>query len=155
MFDLSKLSNRAKKLWASLLLDTVIAVNIFPKLFSMKGDLGSASESLVDIVVTVFLMAILGSLVIHWFLKIGKPEPRDERDYQFEAKSHIAGYITLFTAICLLIGHVMMNEVTKSLFQFEYEILNAGQISVYMLLSLVVAAFVKDAVRLFYYSRGY
>ncbi|MCF6196495.1 MAG: hypothetical protein L3J50_07300 [Emcibacter sp.] len=152
---LQDMSNREKSLWSKVLLDVIIALYFFPAVFAMEGGMAANVDEIASLIRTVIVLAIVGSLVIYWLLKAGKAEKKDERDYQFEARSYLVGYAVMLTAVSIFIGHIILNELTVRLFDFQYEDLNSLQIVIYLLLSLTLAEFFKDATKLFYYRRGY
>ena len=149
------MSNREKSIWASVLLDIVIALYFFPQVFAMEGGISANASEMAGIIIAVILMAIIGSAIIKWLLGVGKAEQQDERDLAIDAKAHKLGYWALCSAVVFLSGHVVVNEATQEFFGFQYEILSAGQIATYMVFSLVISAFVKDGAQLFFYRRGY
>lgn len=152
---LSEMSNREKSIWAEILLDVVIALYFFPRVFAMEGGVGANAGEMGGIIGVVIVIAIVGSAIIYGLFGVGKVEAEDERDYQIDAKAHRLGYWAVVSTISFLIGHMVLNEATKEIFGFQYEVMTPGQIVVYMLLSLTISAFVKDSAKLFYYRRGY
>ncbi|VAW01015.1 hypothetical protein MNBD_ALPHA01-2456 [hydrothermal vent metagenome] len=152
---LETISNREKTIWANVLLDVIIALYFFPKIFAMEGGIGANAGEMPSIIGVVIVMAIVGSLIIDWLLDVDKAEQKDERDYLFDARSYFAGFVAMFFLVSFLIGHLILNEITMKIFNFQYEALTSTQIVTYLLLLLMMAAFVKDVVKLFYYRRGY
>ena len=152
---LQDMSNREKSLWSKLLLDVIIALYFFPAAFTMEGEMAANMKEIVSLIGSVIVIAIVGGIVIYWLLDAGNAEKKDERDYQFEARSYFVGYAVMLIAVSIFIGHIILNELMIKLFDFQYEDLTALQIVIYLLFSLTIAEFFKDAIKLFYYRRGY
>ncbi len=121
----------------------------------MDWSSGLNADEITKIIFTVIIISIIGSILISIFLGAGKDEEMDERDSQFEAKANSVGYYAMFVAIVFLIGHIILNEITEEIFKFSYEAMPPLKIAVYMMVVLVVASFLKELVRIFYYRRGY
>ena len=155
MSFLTDVSSREKHIWANLILDGAIAINFFPKLLRLEGSLAENTEALGLIVGAIIVMSILGSIAIHWLLDIGKEEKQDERDRHFAAMGYQVGYLVVCGGIVFLIGHMILNAITTSIFSFQYESLTRLRMATYLMLTLVGAAIAKDVTRLFYYRRGY
>ena len=152
---LQGLSNREKSLWRKLLLDVIIVLYFFPTVFTIEGGIAANVDKIVSLIGVVVVIAIVGSILIYWLFDRGNVEKKDERDYQFEARSYLVGYAVMLTAVSILIGHIILNELMIKLFDFQYEDLTTLQIVLYLLLSLTTAEFFKDTIKLFYYRRGY
>lgn len=152
---LSSLSNREKNIWTTLILDFIVALYFFPKVFRMDWSSGLNGGEITKVIITVIIISIIGSILISVFLGAGKDEEMDERDSQFEAKANSVGYHAMFVAIIFLIGHIILNEITEEIFKFSYEAMPPLKIAVYMMVVLVAASFLKELVRIFYYRRGY
>jgi len=155
MLFLSNVTNREKEIWANILLDLIVAGYFFPRVLRLEGGLADNAGELAVLISTVIAIAIFWSILIYWLLDVGKAEAKDERDYLFEAKSALAGYHALAITISLLVGHIILNQTIKEIFNIEYEPLDSLKIAIYLLLALVVCAFVKDIIKLFYYRRGH
>ena len=152
---LESMSNREKAIWANLLLDVIIAFYFFPKVITFEAGIQVITTELTSAIGGVIVIAIIGSSLIYWLLDVGKAEQKDERDYQFEAKSSHIGYWVLFIAIWILIGQLLLQGLTERLFGFQYEDLTLNHLVVFLILILTVAEILKDTMRLFYYRRGY
>ena len=86
---LKNYSNRELNIWAELVLDLIVSIYFFPKLFLLiiSGDIHS-NESIILITTTIFI-SIAYSIVVFTIINIFKEsEKKDERDYIFELKSY-------------------------------------------------------------------
>ena len=86
---LKNYSNRELNIWAELVLDLIVSIYFFPKLFLLiiSGDIHS-NESIILITTTIFI-SIAYSIVVFTIINVFKEsEKKDERDYIFELKSY-------------------------------------------------------------------
>ena len=86
---LKNYSNKELNIWAELILDLIVSIYFFPKLFFLiiSGDIYS-DESIILITTTIFI-SIAYSIVVFTIINIFKEsEEEDERDYIFELKSY-------------------------------------------------------------------
>ena len=108
-------SNRELNIWAELVLDLIVSIYFFPKLFLLiiSGDI-YRNESIFLITTTIFI-SIAYSIVVFTIINIFKEsEKKDERDNIFELKSYkisnnIFQISTLFL-ICSIIFNPLSNH---------------------------------------------
>ena len=101
---LKNYSNREFNIWAELVLDLIVSIYFFPKLFFLiiSGDIHT-DESIILITTTIFI-SIAYSIVVFTIINIFKEsEQKDERDYIFELKSYKISNIIFQISILLLI----------------------------------------------------
>ena len=101
---LKNYSNRELNIWAELVLDLIVSIYFFPKLFLLiiSGDIYS-NESIILITTTIFI-SIAYSIVVFTIINIFKEsEKKDERDYIFELKSYKISNTIFQISILILI----------------------------------------------------
>ena len=101
---LKNYSNRELNIWAELVLDLIVSIYFFPKLFLLiiSRDIYS-NESIILITTTIFI-SIAYSIVVFTIINIFKEsEKKDERDYIFELKSYKISNTIFQISILLLI----------------------------------------------------
>ena len=101
---LKNYSNRELNIWAELVLDLIVSIYFFPKLFFLiiSGDIHT-DESIILITTTIFI-SITYSIVVFTIINIFKEsEQKDERDYIFELKSYKISNTIFQISILLLI----------------------------------------------------
>jgi|TARA_Y100000996_G_scaffold198701_1_gene155848 amino acid transporter len=112
---LKNYSNRELNIWAELVLDLIVSIYFFPKLFLLiiSGDIHS-NESIILITTTIFI-SIAYSIVVFTIINIFKEsEKKDERDYIFELKSYKISntifQISILSLICWLFFTPLSNH---------------------------------------------
>ena len=101
---LKNYSNRELNIWAELVLDLIVSIYFFPKLFFLiiSGDIHT-DESIILITTTIFI-SIAYSIIVFTIINIFKEsEQKDERDYIFELKSYKISNTIFQISILLLI----------------------------------------------------
>ena len=101
---LKNYSNRELNIWAELVLDLIVSIYFFPRLFFLiiSGDIHT-DESIILITTTIFI-SIAYSIIVFTIINIFKEsEQKDERDYIFELKSYKISNTIFQISILLLI----------------------------------------------------
>ena len=115
MHFLKNYSNRELNIWAELVLDLIVSIYFFPKLFLLiiSGDIHS-NESIILITTTIFI-SIAYSIVVFTIINVFKEsEKKDERDYIFELKgykiSNTIFQISIVILVCWLFFTPLSNH---------------------------------------------
>lgn len=115
------LSYQEKSIWGSLIATLLVYGGYFG---------AGAKGSLIGTVILLVIIQIVCQIAI---AIAARPEPKDERDRQIEAKAWRNGYVLLVTGtlVCML-----------------------GPTARWLLLALVVSEIAKSVTQLYYYRRG-
>ena len=112
---LNDYSNRELNIWAELVLDIIVSIYFFPKLFLLiiSGEIHNY-ESIILISTTIFI-SIAYSIVVFTIINIFKEsEKKDERDYIFELKSYKISntifQISILSLICWIFFTPLSNH---------------------------------------------
>jgi L-asparagine transporter-like permease len=115
MHFLKNYSNRELNIWAELVLDLIVSIYFFPKLFLLiiSRDIYS-NESIILITTTIFI-SIVYSIVVFTIINIFKEsEKKDERDYIFELKSYKTSNTIFQISILFLICSIIFNPISNN-----------------------------------------
>ena len=115
MHFLKNYSNRELNIWAELVLDLIVSIYFFPKLFLLiiSGDIYS-NESIILITTTIFI-SISYSIIVFTIINIFKEsEKKDERDYIFELKSYKTSNTIFQISILFLICLIIFNPISNN-----------------------------------------
>ena len=112
---LNNYSNRELNIWAELILDILVSIYFFPKIFPLIIDGRLYSEALVGIIVNSIIIAIIYSIFVFGAINaLTKREEKDERDYIYELKSYrISYYLShggILAIICLIVYNALYQE---------------------------------------------
>ena len=111
---LNNYSNRELNIWAELILDIIVSIYFFPKIFPLIIDGRLYSEALVGIIVNSIIIAIIYSIFVFGAINtLTKREEKDERDYIYELKSYRVSNIISQVSIYLLISLIVFNPINK------------------------------------------
>ena len=111
---LNNYSNRELNIWAELILSILVSFYFFPKIFPLIINDQLYSESLVDIVMTSIIIAIIYSIFVFGAINtLTKREEKDERDYIYELKSYRISNIISQVSIYLLISLIVFNPINQ------------------------------------------
>lgn len=156
---LNNFSTREKNLWSEFLVDVVVALYYFPKLFSIlrAGEEALTGRVMAELVTGTVILAIFVGIIVSVFLHTEKkPEQVDERDYLFDARGSKIAFTVLAISIALIMGNIvvfeMMPEVALQRMLFA---MSPVAIANLLLVALMLSSMVKVAMQLFYYRRGY
>jgi len=111
---LKNYSNRELNIWAELILDLIVSIYFFPKLFFLikSGNMYSY-DSIILITTTIFISiaySIFVFVIINLFIE---SEKKDERDYIFELKSYKISNTIFQISILFLICSIIFNPLSS------------------------------------------
>jgi len=151
-------STREKNLWSELLVDIVIGLYYFPKMFVMMASNTELSGgAMAELITGTVILAIFMGIIISVFLHTQKkPEQVDERDHLFDARGSRIAYTVLGLCVALVIGHIIVNEMLPEVAR-DRALLNLSPVAIahLLLLSLYLSSVIKTVMQLFFYRRGY
>ncbi len=145
---LKSFSNRELNIWAELVLDLIVSIYFFPKLFLLiiSGDIYS-NESIILITTTIFI-SIAYSIVVFTIINIFKEsEKKDERDYIFELKSYKISNTIFQISILFLIGSIIFNPLSN-----HYEF-TPNLIAAFLIIITLFCSASKSVSLLYFYRR--
>ena len=95
-------------IWAELILDLIVSIYFFPKLFHLIISRDIYSNESINLITTTIFISITYSIIVFTIINIFKEsEEEDERDYIFELKSYKTSntifQISIFFLICSII----------------------------------------------------
>ena len=148
---LNNYSNRELNIWAELILDILVSLYFFPKIFPLIIDGQLYSEALVDIIATSIIIAIIYSIFVFGAINtLTKREEKDERDYIYELKSYKISNIISQVSIYFLIGLIVFNPIKKvQLIEFI-----APMIAMLLLIIALFSSTGKSLTQLFNYRKN-
>ncbi|MBT8147571.1 MAG: hypothetical protein KJN90_12010 [Gammaproteobacteria bacterium] len=155
---LDSMSIREKDLWGELLIDVLVALYYFPKVFALmaQGDTMLRGGEMADLVISTIVLAIVVSIVVFGAIhRKGEAEDRDERDLQFEAQGNLLAFRVLYGFLVLILGQIVMWEYFSPS-DLDALLTEAGPLVVghMILLAMILTSMVKAAVQLFQYRRS-
>jgi hypothetical protein len=162
MSFLANLSNREKKLWATLTIDLGAAWLYFSGVYSTSGGFSAPSVEMAAVVIEVMVFSIIAAIIVFGWINYQAGEERaDERDYMFSARANSVAYAVLCVCVALTIGSVF--RLPDNFFKADssasipaalmLEI--TPMLMAHMLLTaLIVSAAAKALVQLYFYRRG-
>ena len=107
-------SNRELNIWAELILDILVSIYFFPKIFPLIIDGQLYSDALVGIIATSIIISIIYSIFVFGAINtLTKREEKDERDYIYELKSYRISNIIFHVSIYLLISLIVFNPISQ------------------------------------------
>jgi len=138
-------------IWAELILDILVSLYFFPKIFPLIIDGQLYSEALVDIIATSIIIAIIYSIFVFGAINtFTKREEKDERDYIYELKSYKISNIISQVSIYFLIGLIVFNPIKKvQLIEFT-----APMIAMLLLIIALFSSTGKSLTQLFNYRKN-
>ena len=111
---LNNYSNRELNIWAELILDIIVSIYFFPKIFPLIIDGQLYSDALVGIIATSIIISIFYSVFVFGAINtLTKKEEKDERDYIYELKSYRISNIISQVSIYLLIYLIVFNPINQ------------------------------------------
>ena len=149
---LNNYSNRELNIWAELILDIIVSIYFFPKIFPLIIDGQLYSEALVGIIVNSIIIAIIYSIFVFGAINaLTKREEKDERDYIYELKSYRISNIIYQVSIFILISQIVVfNPINpKPLTDFT-----APMIAMLLLIITLLSSTGKSLTQLFNYRKN-
>jgi Na+-driven multidrug efflux pump len=155
---LSDMSTTEKNLWAELLVNLVVALYYFPKVFVLirAGDEALVSPAMAGLVVKTVIVAIVVGIVVGVFLRVWRePGKEDERDYQFAARGVLIANRALVIFVLLIMGQLVFEALFPGIAKLRGIKTNPMIIAHLLMLSLMLSSTIKAVAQLFLYRRGY
>ena len=149
---LNNYSNRELNIWAELILDIIVSIYFFPKIFPLIIDGQLYGEALVGIIANTIIITIIYSIFVFGAINtLTKKEEKDERDYIYELKSYRMGNIISQVSIFILISQIVVfNPINpKPLPDFT-----APMIAMLLLIITLLSSTGKSLSQLFNYRKS-
>jgi len=148
---LNNYSNRELNIWAELALDLLVSLYFIFRVFPLVINDQFNSETLLPIIITTIIIAIIYSIIVFGVINIfTKEEKKDERDYFFELKSYRNSYYIsqggIFGIICLILFNVF--------YQKNIGLLTPPKIAMIFLIISVLSSTGKSLTQLFNYRKS-
>ena len=146
---LKSFSNRELNIWAELVLDLIVSIYFFPKLFLliMSSEIHS-NESIILIGTTIFI-SIAYSIVVFTIINIFKEsEKKDERDYIFELKSYKISNTIFQISILFLICWLFFTPLSN---HYEFTPI---MIAAFLIIIILFCSASKSVSLLYFYRRS-
>ena len=144
-------SNRELNIWAELILDIIVSIYFFPKIFPLIIDGRLYSEALVGIIANTIIIAIIYSIFVFGAINtLTKREEKDERDYIYELKSYRVSNIISQVSIYLLISLIVFNPIN----QVRLNEFTAPMIAMLLLIITLLSSTGKSLTQLFNYRKN-
>ena len=148
---LNNYSNRELNIWAELILDIIVSIYFFPKIFPLIIDGQLYSEALVGIIVNSIIIAIIYSIFVFGAINaLTKREEKDERDYIYELKSYRISYYLSQGGILGIIFLIAYNAV----YQENIGLLTPPKIAMIFLIIALLSSTGKSLTQLFNYRKS-
>ena len=146
---LKSYSNRELNIWAELVLDLIVSIYFFPKLFLLiiSGEIHSY-ESIILITTTIFI-SIAYSIVVFTIINVFKEsEKKDERDYIFELKSYKLSNTIFQISILFLICWLFFTPLSN---HYEFTPI---MIAAFLIIITLFCSASKSVSLLYFYRRS-
>ena len=148
---LNNYSNRELNIWAELILDIIVSIYFFPKIFPLIIDGQLYSDALVGIIATSIIISIFYSVFVFGAINaLTKREEKDERDYIYELKSYRVSNIISQVSIYLLISLIVFNPIN----QVRLTDFTAPMIAMLLLIITLLSSTGKSLTQLFNYRKN-
>ena len=146
---LKNYSNRELNIWAESVLNLIVSIYFFPKLFLLiiSGEIHSY-ESIILITTTIFI-SIAYSIVVFTIINIFKEsEKKDERDYIFELKSYKISNTIFQISILFLICWLFFTPLSN---HYEFTPI---MIAAFLIIITLFCSASKSVSLLYFYRRN-
>ena len=148
---LNNYSNRELNIWAELILDIIVSIYFFPKIFPLIIDGQLYSDALVGIIANTIIITIIYSIFVFGAINtLTKREEKDERDYIYELKSYRISNIISQVSIYLLISLIVFNPIN----QVRLTDFTAPMIAMLLLIITLLSSTGKSLTQLFNYRKN-
>ena len=146
---LKNYSNRELNIWAELILDLIVSIYFFPKLFFLikSGNMYSY-DSIILITTTIFISiaySIFVFVIINLFIE---SEKKDERDYIFELKSYKISNTIFQISILFLICWLFFTPLSN---HYEFTPI---MIAAFLIIITLFCSASKSVSLLYFYRRS-
>ncbi len=148
---LNNYSNRELNIWAELILDIIVSIYFFPKIFPLIIDGQLYSDALVGIIATSIIISIFYCVFVFGAINtLTKKEEKDERDYIYELKSYRISNIISQVSIYLLIYLIVFNPIN----QVRLTDFTAPMIAMLLLIIALLSSTGKSLSQIFNYRKS-
>ena len=148
---LNNYSNRELNIWAELILDIIVSIYFFPKIFPLIIDGQLYSDALVGIIATSIIISIFYSVFVFGAINtLTKKEEKDERDYIYDLKSYRISNIISQVSIYLLIYLIVFNPIN----QVRLTDFTAPMIAMLLLIIALLSSTGKSLSQIFNYRKS-
>jgi hypothetical protein len=151
---LGDFSVREKNLWFELIVDVVVALYYYPKVFKLMLAGSLTGTAMTNLIVSTVVLAIIASAVLAALLhQQQKPEPLDERDFYIDARATLWFARVLVFGVVSVMGWIVLQEFNpwpdRALF-----VMSPLVIAHFLLFSLMLASMTKSILKLLMYRLG-
>jgi hypothetical protein len=154
---LGELSIREKNLWVELLVDVIVALYYYPKMFLLitAGDAALTGERMVNLIISTVMLAIFVAVALAALLhEKQQPEPKDERDLVIDNRGSVLFGRMLLACVLFIMGMIVMQEMSIGR-QLEWLIALSPLVIAHLLLfTLMISSTTSSVLKLVLYRRG-
>ena len=146
---LKNYSNRELNIWAELVLDLIVSIYFFPKLFLLitSGDIHS--NELIILITTTIFISIAYSIVVFTIINVFKEsEKKDERDYIFELKGYKISNTIFQISIVILVCWLFFTPLSN---HYEFTPI---MIAAFLIIITLFCSASKSVSLLYFYRRS-
>ena len=148
---LNNYSNRELNIWAELILDIIVSIYFFPKIFPLIIDGQLYGGALVGIIANTIIISIIYSIFVFGAINtLTKEEEKDERDYIYELKGYRISNIISQVSIYLLVSLIVFNPIN----QVRLTDFTAPMIAMLLLIITLLSSTGKSLTQLFNYRKN-
>lgn len=151
------LSIREKNLWVELLVDVVVALYYYPKMFLLitAGNAALTGERMTNLIISTVGLAIFVSVALAALLhEKTTPEPKDERDLLIDSRGSALFGRTMLACVLVIMGMIVMQEMTLGR-QTGWLITMTPLVIAHLLLfTLMISSTASSVLKLVLYRRG-
>ena len=148
---LNNYSNRELNIWAELILDIIVSIYFFPKIFPLIIDGQLYGGALVGIIANTIIISIIYSIFVFGAINtLTKSEEKDERDYIYELKGYRISNIISQVSIYLLVSLIVFNPIN----QVRLTDFTAPMIAMLLLIITLLSSTGKSLTQLFNYRKN-
>lgn len=153
----ANLSAREKDVWVNLFVDFAVAVYYLPRALVLLGQSDAVSlRAFGSLIGSTIAVAVVLAIAATCLLKAyTSPEPRDERDYLFEARANRSALAVLNVGLVLLLGQLVAGAFLSGESAWVGPSMPSLVMAHYVLVAMWVADILRGVVLVFSYRRGY
>lgn len=155
---LGDISTREKNLWVELLVDVIVALYYYPKMFLLitAGDVALTGERMTNLIISTVMLAIFVSVALAALLHDRKePEPRDERDLIIDNRGSVLFGRLLLACVLAIMAMIVTQQMSigrRVDWLIELSPLVIGHL---LLFTLMISSTASSALKLVLYRRGF
>lgn len=155
---LGDLSVREKNLWVELLVDVIVALYYYPKMFVLivAGDAALTGERMVSLIIGTVMLAIFTSVALAALVHEKKrPEAKDERDLLIDKRGGALYGRVMLLCVLAIIGIIVMQQMTLGREVSWLIALSPLVIAHLLLFTLMLASTASSVLKLVLYRKGF